>query len=69
MLLLCSFCAMKQLMRLKGTDPEAFNTYVQMAADAANLASEQPEIFKALMQDKGLDPHLSDGETIGIHNF
>ncbi|CAM9583386.1 unnamed protein product [Ascophyllum nodosum] len=50
-----------ELMRLKGTDPEAFNTYVQMAADAANLASEQPEIFKALMQDKGLDPHLSDG--------
>lgn len=39
-------------MRLKETDPDQFNTYVQMAADAAQLAKEQPEVFQALMQEK-----------------
>lgn len=38
-------------MRLKETDPEQFNTYVQMAADAAQLAREQPDVFQALMQE------------------
>lgn len=38
-------------MRLQETDPDQFNTYVQMAADAAQLAKEQPEVFQALMQE------------------
>lgn len=38
-------------MRLQETNPDQFNTYVQMAADAAQLAKEQPEVFQALMQE------------------
>lgn len=39
-------------MRLRETNPAEFETYVQMAADAAKLAKEQPEVFKAMLQDR-----------------
>lgn len=38
-------------MRLQETDPSKFNEYVQMVADAAELAKDQPDVYEALMQE------------------
>lgn len=40
-------------MKLQETNPEEFEAFVQMAADAAKLAEEQPDVFNQLMQDGG----------------
>lgn len=38
-------------MRLQDTNPQEFAAYIQMAADAAKLAEERPDVFNQLMQD------------------
>ncbi|CAM9469615.1 unnamed protein product [Ectocarpus fasciculatus] len=43
----------QELMRLKDTDPGQFAEYVQMAADAAKLAEERPDVFEQLMRGDG----------------
>ncbi|CAM9957127.1 unnamed protein product [Sphacelaria rigidula] len=50
---------MSQLMRLKETNPAEFEEYVQMAADAAKLAAEKPEVFASLLEGRpGTDDAL-----------
>ncbi|CAM9230130.1 unnamed protein product [Scytosiphon promiscuus] len=39
------------LMKLKDTHPDEFAAYVQMAADAAKLAEERPDVYKKLMEE------------------
>lgn len=56
----------QQLLRLKETNPEEFENFVQMAADAAKLAEERPDVFEALMQDKGAGAQLDGGEEIDL---
>ncbi|CAM9439131.1 unnamed protein product, partial [Hapterophycus canaliculatus] len=41
------------LMRLKDTHPDEFAAYVQMAADAAKLAEERPDVYNQLLQESG----------------
>ncbi|CAM9119874.1 unnamed protein product [Ectocarpus sp. 6 AP-2014] len=43
----------QDLIRLKDTDPDQFAEYVQMAADAAKLAEERPDVFEQLMRGDG----------------
>ncbi|CAM9412778.1 unnamed protein product [Ectocarpus sp. 12 AP-2014] len=43
----------QDLMRLKDTAPDQFAEYVQMAADAAKLAEERPDVFDQLMRGDG----------------
>lgn len=38
-------------MLLRETNPAEFETYVQMAADAAKLAEDRPELLQALWED------------------
>lgn len=40
-------------MRLKDTDPDQFAEYVQMAADAAKLAEDRPDVFEQLKRGDG----------------
>lgn len=58
---------MSQLMRLKETNPAEFEEYVQMAADAAKLAAEKPEVFASLLEGRpGTDDALGGkGESCG----
>lgn len=48
-------------MRMKETNPAEFEQYVQMAADAAKLAVEQPQVFASLVGgDTGVDGLLEE---------
>lgn len=40
-------------MLMKETNPAEFEQYIQMAADAAKLATEQPEVFASLVGGGG----------------
>lgn len=53
------FRELRQLLRLRESNPAEFENYVQMAADAAKLAQEQPEVFASLLKgDAGIDGTL-----------
>lgn len=49
-------------MRLKETNPAEFEEYLQMAADAAKLAAEKPEVFASLLEGRpGTDDSPGNG--------